>query len=74
MAMAAVSLRGLKRALIGSTAETVPERLPCDLLVVKSRSFANCWFCKARGHRSEIDELSFRRRLIEAASFVLLVN
>lgn len=40
MAMGAVSRSGLKRILIGSTAETVLERLPCDLLVVKSPNFA----------------------------------
>lgn len=40
MAMGAISRRGLKRMLIGSTAEEVLERLPCDLLVVKSPNFA----------------------------------
>jgi universal stress protein E len=40
MAMGAVSRRGLKRMLIGSTAEDVLERLPCDMLVVKSPNSA----------------------------------
>jgi len=40
MAMGALSRRGLKRILIGSTAEEVLEQLPCDLLVVKSPNFA----------------------------------
>ncbi|WP_116813501.1 universal stress protein [Steroidobacter cummioxidans] len=40
MAMGAISRRGLKRMLIGSTAEDVLEYLPCDMLVVKSPNFA----------------------------------
>jgi len=40
MAMGAVSRSGLKRILIGSTAEQILERLPCDLLVIKSPNFA----------------------------------
>jgi len=40
MVMGAVSRSSLKRILIGSTAETVLERLPCDLMVVKSPNFA----------------------------------
>ncbi|WP_129774894.1 universal stress protein [Peristeroidobacter soli] len=40
MAMGAISRRGLKRLLIGSTAELVLEQLPCDLLVVKTPNFA----------------------------------
>jgi universal stress protein E len=40
MAMGAISRRGWRRMLIGSTAETVLEQLPCDLLVVKSPNFA----------------------------------
>lgn len=40
MAMGAVARSGLKRILIGSTAEQVLERLPCDLLVVKTPNFA----------------------------------
>lgn len=40
MAMGAVSRSGLKRLLIGSTAQSVLEQLPCDLLVVKTPNFA----------------------------------
>lgn len=40
MAMGAISRRGLKRMLVGSTAEDVLEYLPCDMLVVKSPNFA----------------------------------
>lgn len=36
----AVSRRGLKRIMIGSTAESVLQQLPCDMLVVKSPNFA----------------------------------
>ncbi|MDY6946213.1 MAG: universal stress protein [Pseudomonadota bacterium] len=40
MVMGAVSRRALKRILIGSTAESVLEQLPCDLLIVKAPNFA----------------------------------
>lgn len=40
MAIGALARSGLKRIMIGSTAETVLEQLPCDLLVVKSPNFA----------------------------------
>jgi universal stress protein E len=40
MAMGAVSRSALKRAFIGSTAENVLERLPCDLWIVKAPNFA----------------------------------
>lgn len=40
MAMGAISRRGLKRIMVGSTAESVLEQLPCDMLVVKSPNFA----------------------------------
>lgn len=40
VAMGAVSRSGLKRIFIGSTAEDVLERLPCDALIVKSPDFA----------------------------------
>jgi len=40
MVMGSISRRGLKRMLIGSTAEDVLEHLPCDMLVVKSPNFA----------------------------------
>ncbi len=32
---------GLKRLVLGNTAETLLDRLPCNLLVVKPRRFAN---------------------------------
>lgn len=37
--MGAVARRGLKRLFIGSTAERVLDRLPCDLLIVKPLAF-----------------------------------
>lgn len=40
MVMGAVSRSAVKRILIGSTAETVLEHLPCDLLIVKAPNFA----------------------------------
>jgi universal stress protein E len=40
MVMGAVSRSALKRILIGSTAETVLEHLPCDLMIVKAPNFA----------------------------------
>lgn len=40
IALGAVSRRGLKRVFIGSTAEDVLERLPCDALIVKTPNFA----------------------------------
>src|SRR5690606_41962165 len=39
MVMGAVSRRGLERLFIGSTAERILDRLPCDVLVVKPRGF-----------------------------------
>jgi universal stress protein E len=38
--MGAVSRRGLRRILMGSTAEDVLERLPCDAFVVKPENFS----------------------------------
>lgn len=38
--MGAISRSGLKRVLIGSTAERILERLPCDLLIVKPPGFS----------------------------------
>jgi universal stress protein E len=38
--MGAIARSGLRRALIGSTAERVLESLPCDVLVVKPQDFA----------------------------------
>ncbi|HET9448653.1 MAG TPA: universal stress protein [Steroidobacteraceae bacterium] len=40
VAMGAISRSGLKRIFIGSTAEDVLERLPCDALIVKPPDFA----------------------------------
>ena len=40
IALGAVSRRGLKRVFIGSTAEDVLEKLPCDALIVKTPNFA----------------------------------
>jgi universal stress protein E len=40
MAMGAIARSGLKRVFIGSTAEDVLERLPCDALIVKPPQFA----------------------------------
>lgn len=37
MAMGAIARSGLKRIFVGSTAEDVLERLPCDALIVKCR-------------------------------------
>jgi len=41
MVMGAISRTGLQRVFIGSTAEDVLERLPCDALVVKTPEFAS---------------------------------
>ncbi len=38
--MGAISRSGLKRILIGSTAERILESLPCDALIVKPKDFA----------------------------------
>ena len=38
--MGAIARSGLKRVLLGSTAERVLEALPCDVLVIKSPDFA----------------------------------
>ena len=37
--MGAVARRGLKRLFIGSTAERVLDRLPCDLVIIKPLEF-----------------------------------
>jgi universal stress protein E len=37
--MGAVARRGLKRLFIGSTAERVLDRMPCDLLIIKPLEF-----------------------------------
>lgn len=39
LVMGAVSRRGLDRLFIGSTAERILDKLPCDVLVVKPRGF-----------------------------------
>lgn len=39
MTMGAIARSGLKRIFVGSTAEDVLERLPCDALIVKSPQF-----------------------------------
>ncbi|HEX4973701.1 MAG TPA: universal stress protein [Steroidobacteraceae bacterium] len=41
MVMGAISRSGIKRIFIGSTAEDVLERLPCDALIVKPPDFAS---------------------------------
>jgi universal stress protein E len=40
MVLGAISRTGLKRAFIGSTAEDVLEKLPCDALIIKTPNFA----------------------------------
>jgi universal stress protein E len=40
MAMGAISRSAVKRAFVGSTAESVLEHLPCDLLIAKAPNFA----------------------------------
>lgn len=40
LVMGAISRSGMERAFVGSTAEDVLERLPCDALVVKTPDFA----------------------------------
>jgi universal stress protein E len=37
--MGAIARRGLKRLFIGSTAERVLDRLPCDLVIIKPLEF-----------------------------------
>jgi universal stress protein E len=41
LTMGAIARSGLKRVFIGSTAEDVLERLPCDALIVKPPNFAD---------------------------------
>jgi universal stress protein E len=47
--MGAVSRSGLKRILIGNTAERVLDALPCDVLVLKPAHFANRVANRSRG-------------------------
>lgn len=49
--MGAVSRSGLKRLLIGNTAERVLDRLACDLLIIKPHRFASHVRRTARGVR-----------------------
>lgn len=42
MVLGAVARSGLKRVFIGSTAEDVLEKLPCDALIIKPPDFASC--------------------------------
>jgi universal stress protein E len=39
--MGAVARSGLKRLFIGSTAERVLDRLPCDLVIIKPLEFVS---------------------------------
>jgi universal stress protein E len=41
VAMGAISRSALRRVLIGSTAEDVLDRLPCDALIIKPPDFAS---------------------------------
>lgn len=49
--MGAVSRSGLKRLFIGNTAESLLDRLPCDLLIVKPAQFVNHVSRTPRGTR-----------------------
>jgi universal stress protein E len=49
--MGAVSRTGLKRLLIGNTAERIIDDLSCDVLVVKPRDFSTSVYRKGRGMR-----------------------
>jgi universal stress protein E len=40
LTMGAIARSGLKRIFIGSTAEDVLDRLPCDALIVKPPNFS----------------------------------
>lgn len=52
--MGAVSRSGIKRVLIGNTAERVLESLPCDILVVKPEGFHTPIDAEAHGLRVEV--------------------
>ena len=47
--MGALSRSGLKRVVIGNTAERVLDDLPCDLLIAKPRGFVSRVPAKSRG-------------------------
>jgi len=49
--MGALARSGIRRLLIGNTAERVLDRLPCDLLVVKPRGFRGAVPMRRRGPR-----------------------
>jgi universal stress protein E len=49
--MGAVARTGLKRLLIGNTAERMLDRLSCDVLIVKPRGFNNTVARRPRGPR-----------------------
>jgi universal stress protein E len=49
--MGAISRTGLKRLLIGNTAERLIDDLPCDILVVKPRDFVTRVHRQSRGMR-----------------------
>lgn len=49
--MGAISRSGLKRLFIGNTAEALLDRLPCDILIVKSPHFATAIPRRSRGVR-----------------------
>lgn len=51
LVMGAVSRSGLKRLLIGNTAEKILDEVPCDVLVVKPRKFRNRVPRASRGAR-----------------------
>jgi universal stress protein E len=52
--MGAVSRSGLKRVIIGNTAERILNELPCDVLVVKPPRFHTRVTGKSRGMRVEV--------------------
>ena len=49
--MGALARSGLKRLLIGNTAERVMDHLPCDLLVIKPKGFRSPVLRRRRGAR-----------------------
>ncbi len=57
--MGAISRSGLKRMLIGNTAERVLDELPCDLLIVKPASFKSPAQHKTRGARVTVTAVPF---------------
>jgi hypothetical protein len=52
--MGALSRSGLKRFLIGNTAEGVLDYLPCDILILKPQAFVTQVQSKARGIRYNV--------------------